>query len=52
MPTKFVITAAGAALLLAQPAFVHHPFGVANQHHQRISTRQGETAARLPEWIK
>ena len=27
MPTKFVI-AAGAALLLAQPAFAHHPSGV------------------------
>jgi hypothetical protein len=30
MPIKFLVTAAGAAMLLAQPAFAHHPSGVSS----------------------
>jgi Putative MetA-pathway of phenol degradation len=60
MPTKFVITAAGAALLLAQPAFAHHPSGVGSTGGagpiNTISASpldQGETAASIAfEWIK
>src|SRR5262245_5709879 len=60
MPTKFVITAAGAALLLAQPAFAHHPSGVGSTGGAGpINTiaasplDQGEWAASIAfEWIK
>ena len=60
MPTKFVITAAGAALLLAQPAFAHHPAGVGSTGGagpiNTISASpldKGETAASIAfEWIK
>jgi len=60
MPTKFVITAAGAALLLAQPAFAHHPSGVGSTGGagpiNTISASpldKGETAASIAfEWIK
>jgi hypothetical protein len=60
MPTKFVITAAGTALLLAQPAFAHHPSGVGSTGGagpiNTISASpldKGETAAGIAfEWIK
>ena len=60
MPTKFIITAAGAALLLAQPAFAHHPSGVGSTGGagpiNTISASpldKGETAASIAfEWIK
>ena len=60
MPTKFVITAAGAALLLAQPAFAHHPSGVGSTGGAGpINTiaasplDKGEWAASIAfEWIK
>jgi Putative MetA-pathway of phenol degradation len=60
MPTKFVITAAATALLLAQPAFAHHPSGVGSTGGagpiNTISASpldKGETAASIAfEWIK
>jgi hypothetical protein len=60
MPTRFAITAAGAALLLAQPAFAHHPSGVGSTGGagpiNTISASpldKGEIAASIAfEWIK
>jgi Putative MetA-pathway of phenol degradation len=60
MSTKFIVTAAGAALLLAQPAFAHHPTGVGSTGGagpiNTISASpldKGETAASIAfEWIK
>jgi Putative MetA-pathway of phenol degradation len=60
MSTKFVITAAGAALLLAQPAFAHHPTGLGSTGGagpiNTISASpldKGETAAGIAfEWIE
>ena len=60
MRTRFFILAAGAALLLAQPAFAHHPSGVGSTGGagpiNTISAsplEQGEVAASIAfEWIK
>ena len=60
MLTKFIITTAGAAFLLVQPAFAHHPSGVGSTGGagpiNTISASpldKGETAASIAfEWIK
>jgi hypothetical protein len=60
MLTRFVIMAGGAALLLAQPAFAHHPSGVGSTGGagpiNTVSASpldKGETAASITfEWIK
>ena len=60
MLTRFIITTAGAAFLLVQPAFAHHPSGVGSTGGagpiNTISASpldKGETAASIAfEWIK